>query len=93
MACLTTSSSTTLVGRPQPKAAAPGPNGLVPEPTDSVQSILSRFADAGFSAREVVALLASHSTAGADDIDPTVCDAVCPVPYRSLIAFGLIDDV
>jgi cytochrome c peroxidase len=58
------------IGRPQPKAASP-PN-LVPNPFDSVTSILARFASVGFSPQEVVALLASHSIAGADTVDPTI---------------------
>ena len=46
-----------LFGRPPPTAAAP--DLLVPEPFDTVTSILDRFGDAGFSPEEVVALLAS----------------------------------
>jgi len=57
-------------GRPAPKAAAP--DLTVPEPTDSVTSILARFADAGFSPSEVVALLASHTIAAADVVDPSI---------------------
>jgi len=60
-----------LLGRPQPKAASP-PN-LVPEPFDPVTQILARMnAAGGFSPKEVVALLSSHSVAGADTIDPTL---------------------
>jgi cytochrome c peroxidase len=60
-----------LLGRPQPKAASP-PN-LVPEPFDDVTKILARFEAAGkFSPQEVVALLSSHSIAGADTVDPTI---------------------
>ncbi|THH02945.1 hypothetical protein EW145_g6667 [Phellinidium pouzarii] len=58
-----------LTGRPLPVAAAP--DGLVSLPTDSVSTILARFADVGFSADEVVALLASHSVAAADGISGT----------------------
>jgi len=58
------------LGRPQPKAASP-PN-LVPEPFDSVTSILARFASVGFAPHEVVALLSSHTVAGADTVDPTL---------------------
>lgn len=39
---------------------------------DTVDSILARFGDAGFSSDEVVALLASHSIAAADHVDPTI---------------------
>ncbi|KAI0053857.1 class II peroxidase [Auriscalpium vulgare] len=59
-----------LLGRPPPTAAAP--DLTVPEPFDSVTSILARFADAGFSPAEVVALLASHTIAAADHVDPTI---------------------
>ncbi|KDR73358.1 hypothetical protein GALMADRAFT_101039 [Galerina marginata CBS 339.88] len=56
-------------GRAQPKAASP-PN-LVPEPFDSVQSILARFQPLGFTVPEIVAIIGgSHSIAGADDIVP-----------------------
>lgn len=40
--------------------------------TDTVDSILARFGDAGFSADEVVALLASHTIAAADHVDPSI---------------------
>ncbi|KAK1225251.1 fungal class II heme-containing peroxidase [Marasmius sp. AFHP31] len=58
------------LGRPPPTAASPP--GLVPEPQDSVNSILERFSDVGFSSDEVVALMASHSIAAADHVDPSV---------------------
>jgi hypothetical protein len=58
------------LGRPQPVAASP-PN-LIPQPQDSVTSILARMEDAGFTPRELIALLSSHSIAGADDVDPTI---------------------
>ncbi|KAF7336170.1 Peroxidase [Mycena venus] len=62
-----------MMGRPLPLAPAPGPDGLVPEPFDNVDVILARMADAGgFTATDVVALLASHSVAGADNVDPTI---------------------
>ncbi len=43
----------------RPEATAPSPDLLVPEPFDTVTSILARFADAGFTPPEVIALLAS----------------------------------
>ncbi|KAJ7306891.1 manganese dependent peroxidase 1 [Mycena albidolilacea] len=62
-----------MMGRPLPVAPAPGPDGLIPEPFDNVQVILARMADAGgFTPTDVVALLASHSVAGADTVDPTI---------------------
>jgi len=63
-----------LAGRPAARAISP--DGLVPLPSDSVTSILNRFADAaGFSSNEVVALLASHSVARADHVDPNLSAA------------------
>ena len=50
----------------------PAPAGLVPAPEDSIDDILARMADAGFSANEVVDLLASHSVAAQDHVDPTI---------------------
>ncbi|KAI0256109.1 fungal versatile peroxidase from pleurotus Eryngii [Lactifluus subvellereus] len=59
-----------LLGRPPP--VAPAADKTVPEPFDSVTAILDRFEDAGFDPEEVVALLASHSIAAADLVDPTI---------------------
>ncbi|KAH9477133.1 Versatile peroxidase VPS1 [Psilocybe cubensis] len=59
-----------MLGRPAP--VAPAPDLTIPEPTDSVTSILARFADAGFSPREAVALLTSHTIAAADVVDPAI---------------------
>ncbi|KAJ7617071.1 putative versatile peroxidase [Roridomyces roridus] len=60
-------------------ATAPAPNGTVPEPFQSAADILSQMQDAGLSASDTVALLASHSIAGADDIDPNAAG----VPFDS----------
>ena len=54
----------------RPNATAPAPDGLVPAPWHSVDQILTRMADAGFSAYETVALLAAHSIATPHTIDP-----------------------
>ncbi|KIJ54990.1 class II peroxidase [Sphaerobolus stellatus SS14] len=60
-----------LAGRPN--ATAPAPDGLIPEPQDSVDTIISRFADGGgFTPEEIIALLSSHSIARADHVDPTL---------------------
>ncbi|KAF8184677.1 manganese peroxidase 1 [Pholiota molesta] len=69
-----------LFGRPPPVAAAP--DLTVPEPTDSVTSILARFADAGFSTAEAVALLSSHTIAAADHVDTTIPGT----PFDSTVA-------
>ena len=44
----------------------------MPEPSDSADKIFSRMGDAGFSPKEVVALLASHTVAAQDHVDPTI---------------------
>ncbi|KAJ7897837.1 manganese peroxidase, partial [Mycena leptocephala] len=63
-----------LAGRPN--KTIPAIDGLIPEPQDNVTTILLRFADAGnFSPFEVVSLLASHTVARSDHVDPTL-DAV-----------------
>ncbi|KIP10306.1 fungal class II heme-containing peroxidase [Phlebiopsis gigantea 11061_1 CR5-6] len=60
-----------LAGRPNQTIAAI--DGLIPEPQDSVDTILDRFADAGnFSPFEVISLLASHSVARADKVDTSI---------------------
>ncbi|KAF8913717.1 manganese peroxidase 1 [Mucidula mucida] len=59
-----------LAGRSNVSRASP--DLLVPEPFDSVTKILNRFGDAGFSSDEVVALLASHTIAAQDTIDPSI---------------------
>ncbi|KAJ7692372.1 manganese peroxidase isozyme precursor [Mycena rosella] len=62
-------------------ATFPAPDGTVPEPfhvdvlkssQKTVDDILARMGDAGLTPAEVVALLASHSIAGADDVDPSL---------------------
>ncbi|KAH9931128.1 manganase peroxidase [Epithele typhae] len=59
------------IGRPD--ATMPAPDLTVPEPFDSVDSILARMLDGGdFSPAEVVAILASHTIAAADHVDPTI---------------------
>ncbi|KAF8184680.1 manganese peroxidase 1 [Pholiota molesta] len=59
-----------MFGRPPP--LAPAPDLTIPEPTDNVTHILARFADAGFSPEEAVALLSSHTIAAADVVDVTI---------------------
>jgi hypothetical protein len=39
---------------------------------DSVSAIITRFADAGFGVHEIISLLASHTIAAADKVDPTI---------------------
>ncbi|KAJ6615065.1 manganese peroxidase isozyme 2 precursor [Mycena sp. CBHHK59/15] len=60
-----------LAGRPN--KTIPAIDGLIPEPQDSVTSILARMADGGnFSPFEVISLLASHSVARSDHVDETL---------------------
>ena len=60
-----------LAGRPN--ATAPAPDGLIPEPQDSVEKIFARMADGGgFTPTDLIALLASHTIARADHVDPTL---------------------
>jgi hypothetical protein len=70
-----------MFGRPPPKQ--PAADLTVPLPTDDVTTILNRFADAGFSPQEMVALLSSHTIAAADKID-TVCLSriICLYPHN-----------
>ena len=56
------------IGRPPP--TAPAPKFLVPRPDDSTDQILATFAAVGFTPQELIALLASHSVAGGDDLSP-----------------------
>ncbi|KAI0743410.1 peroxidase [Daedaleopsis nitida] len=65
----------------RPPATQPAPDKTVPEHFHIVDTILARFADAGgFTAQEVVALLASHSVAAADHVDPTIPAAGYSLP-------------
>ena len=57
-----------LAGRPN--ATFPADDGTVPEPQDSVTSILARMGDAGISPAEVIHLLASHTVARSDTLIP-----------------------
>ncbi|KZS98192.1 manganese peroxidase precursor [Sistotremastrum niveocremeum HHB9708] len=60
-----------LAGRPP--AVAPAPDGLIPEPIDNLDSIFARMLDGGgFTPADVVALIASHSVARSDHVDPTI---------------------
>lgn len=59
--------------------SVPAQDGTVPEPSDSVTKILARMGDAGLSPSEVVDLLASHSVAAQDHVDPTIHVRVFPL--------------
>nr|VWO96432.1 Peroxidase (EC [Ganoderma boninense] len=53
-------------------ATQPAPDGLIPEPFDPPDKLLARMGDAGFDPIETVWLLASHTIAAADVVDPTI---------------------
>ncbi|KAJ7726110.1 manganese peroxidase [Mycena metata] len=59
-----------LAGRPDAIQAAPA--GLVPNPFDSVDTILARVQDAGLTSDELVSLLASHSVGVQEHIDESI---------------------
>lgn len=66
------------------------PPDLVPLPEDPVDKIFARMADAGFSPNELVDLLASHTVAAQDQIDPVsacgyLVDAVVLTPRQQTI--------
>ncbi|KAL5507632.1 GP1_11 [Sanghuangporus vaninii] len=57
-----------LAGRPN--ATIPAQDGTVPEPQDSVDHIIDRFADVGINSDEIIHLLASHTVARSDTLVP-----------------------
>jgi hypothetical protein len=57
-----------VIGRPPPKG--PAPDFIVPQPVNTTDELIAAFAAVNFSPAELVALLASHSVAGADDFSP-----------------------
>ncbi|KAJ7792784.1 heme peroxidase [Mycena olivaceomarginata] len=67
-----------LAGRSNISTASPP--DLVPDPFNPVDQIIARFADAGFTPNEIVDLLASHTIAAQDHVDPTI-------PVRNSIRF------
>ncbi|EJD38773.1 MnP-atypical, short manganese peroxidase [Auricularia subglabra TFB-10046 SS5] len=60
----------TFVGRAN--ATAPAPDGTVPDPFNTITDILARMLDMGFQPDEVIALLASHTIAAQDEIEPAI---------------------
>jgi hypothetical protein len=45
--------------------------GLLPNPEDPVASLVARFADMGFSVRDLMALIGAHTTGKQRFVDPT----------------------
>jgi len=44
---------------------------MLPSVSDSVEKMVSRFADMGFSVRDLMALIGAHSTATQRFVDPS----------------------
>lgn len=59
-----------LAGRPN--ATIPASDHTVPDPEQSVDTILARVHDAGLTTEDMVNLLISHTIARADHVDPTL---------------------
>nr|AZJ17939.1 manganese peroxidase [Irpex lacteus] len=59
-----------MAGRPNNSRASP--DGLVPQPTDGVDKIFARMADAGFSPVELVHLLTAHTVSAQYEVDTDV---------------------
>ncbi|KAJ6528946.1 heme peroxidase [Mycena capillaripes] len=57
------------VGRTAPTNIAP--TGLLPNPEDPVDKLVARFADMGFSVRDLIALIGAHTTGKQRFVDPT----------------------
>ncbi|KAF8805462.1 HisKA-domain-containing protein [Phlegmacium glaucopus] len=62
------------------------PIALVPPALKISSVVLARFADAGFDMHEIVILLASHTLAAADEVDPTIPGT----PFDSQMSTGAI---
>ncbi|KAJ7221263.1 heme peroxidase [Mycena pura] len=56
------------IGRTAPKNTAP--DGLLPDPNSPVPVLTARFADMGFSIRELMALIGAHTTGKQRFVDP-----------------------
>ena len=57
-----------VIGRPDP--LGPAPDFIVPQPVNTTDQLLAAFAAVDFSPEELIALLTSHTVAGADDFSP-----------------------
>ncbi|KAJ7907643.1 heme peroxidase [Mycena leptocephala] len=63
----------TYIGRPAPKNIAP--DGLLPNPNSPVKVLTDRFADMGFSIRELMALIGAHSTGKQRFVNPALAQS------------------
>jgi len=61
------------VGRPAPRNIAP--DGLLPNPESPVADLTARFADMGFTSRELMALIGAHTTGKQRFVDTTKANA------------------
>ena len=72
-------------GRSNDSQAAP--DNLVPLPSDTADTILARFSDAGFDAVEVVWLLVSHTVGSQNTVDPVSTGSPTPSPFPPLFFY------
>ena len=83
-----------VIGRPQPKR--PAPDFIVPQPVNTTDELIAAFAAVNFSPAELIALLASHTAAGADDFSPPLQGYVfaillnIQITHKLLLVFHLI---
>ncbi|KAF7354048.1 Peroxidase [Mycena venus] len=61
------------IGRPFPLNVAP--MGLLPSPEDPVPKLIARFADMGFTVRDLMALVGAHSTGKQRFVDPALANS------------------
>ncbi|KAJ6537272.1 heme peroxidase [Mycena vulgaris] len=61
------------IGRPLPLNIAP--DGLLPSPDDPVPKLIARFADMGFTVRDLVALIGAHSSGKQRFVNPAVANS------------------
>ena len=61
----------------------PAPDFIVPQPVNTTDELLAAFAAVDFSPAELIALLASHTAAGADDFSPPLQGYYALTIYRT----------
>ena len=66
-----------VIGRPPPKG--PAPDFIVPQPVNTTTELIDAFAVVDFSPAELVALLASHTAAGAEIGRASCRERVCAI--------------
>jgi hypothetical protein len=76
-----------VIGRPPP--LGPAPDFIVPQPVNTTDQLLAAFSAIDFTSQELIALLASHTVAGADHFSPPLQGYAFAIYWttRSLIKF------